>query len=206
LPPVAKEAPQARASREVEFLVAAVRRFLDANAPPPDSTRIDLPTTLSLTIAHSIVPIVYRVMKELGDPSAEVFRSTFDDDARFSLALAAELCAIAEQLQDRGIPFLPLKGPMLSQRLHGDPAIRASGDLDILIQPGDVLAVRDLLIGTGYRVASPTHWPGDSACLKSRECELLMAHREHQLTVDLHWRILPWYFASGFDESSVWNA
>ncbi len=185
-----------------------MRHFLDPEVAAPERAGIDPQETLRLAIAHAIVPMVYRTLQETTatDELAEIFRRAFEDDLHFSLALAGELCTVADLLAAHNLEFVPLKGPLLSQRLYGDVAVRTSGDVDILIQPRDVLAVRDLLLAQGHRIASPMHWSSDSACLKSRECELLMVHRTRPLAVDLHWRIVPWYFASAFDSSTVWKS
>ncbi|HKM99172.1 MAG TPA: nucleotidyltransferase family protein [Candidatus Binataceae bacterium] len=202
------DSPQYPVSREAAFLAAAVRRFLDPEAAAPDPVGIDPGETLRLAIAHSIVPMVYRTLQESTTTHelAGIFRPAFEEDLHSSLALGGELCAIADLFATHSLEFVPLKGSLLSRRLYGDLAVRVSGDIDVLIQPHDVLAVRDLLLAQGYRIASPLHWSCDSACLRSRECELLMVHRTRPLTVDLHWRIVPWYFASAFDSASVWKS
>ena len=42
---------------------------------------------------------------------------------------------LLSRLRDRGVPAVPLKGVILSERLYGDPAIRQSRDIDILVEP-----------------------------------------------------------------------
>jgi len=199
--------PQYPANREAVFLAAAVRRFLDKDIPPPDPEKIDPEQTLRLAVAHAVVPMVYDTVREAAPDHrlALMLRPAFENDARFSLALAGELRTIGRLLAEHEVAFVSLKGPLLSQRLYGDPAVRSPGDVDLLLHPGDIIGARDLLIAHDYRIASPLHWSGDAACLKSRECELLMVHRERQLAIDLHWRILPRYFPSAFDRIEVWN-
>ncbi|MGO9454106.1 MAG: nucleotidyltransferase family protein, partial [Candidatus Binataceae bacterium] len=203
-----KDSPQYSVSREAAFLVVSVRHFLDPEVAAPERAGIDPQETLRLAIAHAIVPMVYRTLQETTTTGelAEIFQRAFEDDLHFSLALAGELCTVADLLTAHNLEFVPLKGPLLSQRLYGDVAVRTSGDVDIFIQPRDVLEVRDLLLAQEYHIASAMHWSSDSACLKSRECELLMIHRTRPLAVDLHWRIVPWYFASAFDSSMVWKS
>ncbi len=199
--------PQYPASREAAFLAAAVRRFLDREAPQPDPGNVDLQQILRLAVAHAVVPMVYDVMREVaaGHPLAEMLRPAFENDVRFSLALAGELRTIARLFVEHEVAFVSLKGPLLSQRLYGNPAVRSPGDVDLLVRPGDMLRARDLLIEHGYCIASPMHWSGDAACLRSRECELLMVHRTRRLAIDLHWRILPRYFPSPFDRIRICN-
>ena len=193
-------------SREAEFLLAAVRRFFHPEDPPPNPSGLDFDELTRLSYPHAVTPILYRALASvpLPDHVAQSFRSALEKNTRWNLALSAELCALAELFKDHEIAFVPLKGPLLSQQLYGDLSMRASGDLDWLVHRRDVLRVRDILIARGYRVESTLHWPCDSACLRCREEEISLFDESRSLNVDLHWRILPSYFASAFDYEEVW--
>lgn len=191
--------------RETIAIAAAVRHFLDPGRHPPDWSGTDPDKALRIAIAHAVAPIVFRASGDTPEVAGH-FRAAALEDSRFDLALSAELCTLAEILGDGGIAFITLKGPALSRRLYGDPGIRASADLDVLVRPGDLLAARDLLSRNGYDIVGALHWDSDSACMRSRECELLMEHRERGITIDLHWRILPSYFASPFDRFEPWDS
>jgi hypothetical protein len=195
-------------SREAEFLLAAVRRFFHPEDPPPDPSGLDFGELTRLSYAHAVTPILYRVLASvpLPDQVAQSFRAVLEENTRWNLALSAELCGLAELFTDHEIAFVPLKGPLLSQQLYGDLSMRASGDLDWLVHRRDVLRVRDLMIARGYRVESTLHWPCDSACLRCREQEISLLDESRSLNVDLHWRILPSYFASAFDYVEVWQS
>jgi len=58
-----------------------------------------------------------------------------------------------------------LKGPLLSWYLYGELGARSSGDIDLLVKPGDLLRIRDLLLSRGFRVANTLHlgWICDMA-------------------------------------------
>ena len=194
-------------SREGEFLVAAVRRFFRPEDPPPDPTGIDWRELMRLSSDHAVTPMVYRALASVSIPTdaARSLRAAFEQNTRWNLALSAELCRLAELFKEQEIAFVPLKGPALGEQLYGDLAMRCSGDLDWLVHPRDVLRVRDVLLAKGYRVNSSLHWPCDSALLRCREAELSLVD-EHSLSIDLHWQILPSYFASAFDHEEVWQA
>ena len=49
-----------------------------------------------------------------------------------------------------GVPVCALKGPALSARLYGDPAVRSSMDLDLLIAPQDLDRAVSLMNQLGY--------------------------------------------------------
>ena len=195
-------------SRECEFLLAAVRRFFHPDDPPLDPGGVDWSKLMHLSVSHAVTPMLYRALRSLPIPTAaaENFRAAFERNTQWNLMLSAELCALAELFQQHEIAVVPLKGPSLSQQLYGDLSMRASSDLDWLVHRRDLLRVRDLLTSRGYRVASPIHWPCDSAFLRDREAEISLTDESRSLNIDLHWRIMPGYFASAFDHQNVWDS
>jgi hypothetical protein len=194
--------------RECEFLVAALRRFFHPEDPLPDQSGLNWGELMRLSSAHAVTPMLYRTLSSVEIPqhAAQAFRSAFEENARWNLALSAELCGLSELFKEHAVAFVPLKGPLLSQQLYGDLSMRSSADLDWLVLPRDVLVIRNVLTARGYRVGSPLHWPCDSACLRSRESEISLVDKARFLSVDLHWRILPNYFASAFDYEEVWQS
>jgi hypothetical protein len=193
-------------SPEAVFLLTAVRRFFEPNSPSPDAQDVDVARLRAMAVSHAVIPIVYRTLQASAIADCADLRSQSEACAREGLRLTAELCAISDLLGRERIAFVPLKGPILSQRLYGDVSMRAYGDLDLLIHRDDVTRARDLLLRDGYQVASSLHWQCDSAFTRSRECELHMIHRERDTSIDLHWRILPGYFPSAFDRIDPWHA
>src|SRR6267378_1376869 len=73
----------------------------------------------------------------------------------FTLRLTAELFRILEQFTSEGIGALVVKGPVLAVRAYGDPAMRAYGDLDLLVRPRDIRRATELMIAAGYDAAVP---------------------------------------------------
>ena len=195
-------------NRDSEFMLASVWRFFHPEDPPPDITGINWRELMRLATAHAVTPILYRALGSLPLPEHEAqhFRAAFEANARWNLALSGELCKLADLLNEHKIAFVPLKGPVLSQQLYGDLSMRASADLDWLVHRRDVLRVRDVLSTRGYRVGSPIHWPCDSACLRCREAEISLVDESGLFGIDLHWRIMPSYFASAFDYEEVWQS
>ena len=53
-------------------------------------------------------------------------------------------------LAARGLPAVPLKGPVLAERLYASPALRPSSDLDVLVLPADLEAAVAALEAGGY--------------------------------------------------------
>ena len=48
------------------------------------------------------------------------------------------------------LPVIPLKGPVLAERLYGNPALRAYGDLDLLVRRRDLAQAEALLTGLAF--------------------------------------------------------
>jgi glycosyltransferase involved in cell wall biosynthesis len=101
------------------------------------------------------------------------------------LRLSAELTEIVAALRDRGIPALPYKGPTLAARLYHNLALRASGDLDIVVRRADVPLARALLVERGYQPMHPVDADRLPFMLASRYSETMV--RPDVAQVELHW-------------------
>ena len=109
-----------------------------------------------------------------------------------ALELTREFLEITDALRENGIEFIPLKGPLLSYRLHGDSTVRYFGDADILVALESVDKAAEVLTGMGYLPTSGS-WPVNSRkrrILTTHANELEFRHTVKQLTVELHWRLL----------------
>jgi len=186
--------------------VAALRHFLNPKSTLPDAGKIRWNTLLDLAKAHAVTPMLYAALREvpLPDDIAAELRARFQNSVQWSLTQSAELARLTALLEENDITSISLKGPLLSRYLYGELGARSSGDIDLLVKPGDLLLIRDLLLSRGYRVANTLHWNSDSAYLRSRENEISFGSPSG-VSIDVHWRILPRYFASPFDELDVWR-
>src|ERR1051326_5135860 len=104
---------------EPAFLIAAVRHFLDAEAPLPDAENVDWASVLRLANAHTVAPMLYTAFREVPIPDgvAEHLRSAFETSARWSLAQSGELTRLVRIFEEKGIPVVALKAP----RSRGPP-------------------------------------------------------------------------------------
>ena len=67
-----------------------------------------------------------------------------------SVAIKERLKACAPLFSQSEIPYAVIKGAVLSQALYGDPLIRTSGDIDVLIRREDADRTKQLLIANGF--------------------------------------------------------
>ena len=59
-----------------------------------------------------------------------------------------ECAAVFKELED--IPYAVIKGAVLSERIYGSPAMRKSGDIDLLVAPDNLDAVKKILTNHGF--------------------------------------------------------
>lgn len=74
---------------------------------------------------------------------------TVQDKMR-DMAKVAEFIKITDKLKDKGIKFISLKGPLLSQRLYNDTTYRRYRDFDFLFDQEDAERAYDVLVESGY--------------------------------------------------------
>jgi hypothetical protein len=63
---------------------------------------------------------------------------------------SSELRSVLGEFAKRSIPVLPLKGPLLAERLYGSTALRACRDLDLLVSENDLARAEEILTECGY--------------------------------------------------------
>ena len=91
-------------------------------------------------------------------------------------------------LADAGVDRLVLKGAPLSQRLYGNPLLRGSVDVDLLVAPADARSAEKALLRAGWRLHPAEVEGGPGAvirrCLKDRTLV------GPDGPVELHWRLV----------------
>lgn len=156
---------------------------------------LDWELFFKLTMHHRVYPSIYLKLKELDDPliprqiinrlHQEYKKNTFQ-----MLYLSGEMEQLSKLLTENQIRLLFLKGPVLAADLYGDPSLRTSKDLDVLISIHDLKKVEDLLLHAGYqreKDGEPSvlnHW-------KWREHHLSYIHPDKGIQIELHWRLHP---------------
>jgi hypothetical protein len=111
-----------------------------------------------------------------------------------ALGQSAELLRLCRLFTGAGIFYVPLKGIFLSEEIYGDPCIRSSVDLDILIHPEYVETAETLLLNNGYRNKLVFH------SLSRKQKNFIIETLPHQqysndsvsVSVELHWKSYLW--------------
>jgi hypothetical protein len=138
-------------------------------------------------------------MREAGVEPPEEVAGRADTALRMARAAAvdAELSTLraVAALGDAGIRALPLKGPILARELYGDPGLRPSIDVDILVAPDALDPGGATLAQLGYRLDGRTQWEDGRPLLHTRHVH------ERLPAIELHWRVH--WFDSGFSQAML---
>ena len=96
--------------------------------------------------------------------------------------LRGALRPIADSFGD-DVPFLLLKGQPLQEILYEGRYLRPTGDIDLLVLPGDIEAARRRLVALGYR----SKWAeGPRMWVHNQEPFI---HGDHGIIAELHWSV-----------------
>jgi hypothetical protein len=95
--------------------------------------------------------------------------------------------ALLAALTDAGIDHLVFKGPVLTEVVYGNPALRAYTDLDVLVHRADLEGTEAVLAGLGYAQRYEELRPGARTAFGSEDAwgKTVGALDVH---IDLHWK------------------
>jgi hypothetical protein len=116
---------------------------------------VDADSFIGLAEAHGVLGHFTDVLA--GIPGIQI-PSSFLDSLRLhrrvhllsNLAMTGELFRILEPLRQSEIECVVVKGPVLSLRAYGDPAVRQYADLDLLLRQKDIPRAAGILVDAGY--------------------------------------------------------
>ena len=89
-----------------------------------------------------------------------------------------------------GIRMLSMKGPLLSMELYGDPGMRTSKDLDLMVSPEDLSRAGEVLKGLGYELEQN---PCATTPLRHKYYNLIENEKHEvyfrgEICIELHWQ------------------
>jgi hypothetical protein len=160
---------------------------------------LDWPRLLRLAQHHRLVPLVaWNLTAAFGDglatapPILDELRTLTSANTYRALSGLSELRRLLHEFEASCIPVRVLKGVPLAKAVFGDISLRATGDIDLLIDPDErnILAADRILRASGYRGLF------DLQRLTPRRLAFYIAHwkdiayrnPETGFEVDLHWR------------------
>jgi hypothetical protein len=197
---------------EEQILVCVARRSLDAaNA---DSLRellaedLDWKYLLATAHRHCLFPLLNLHLNSAAQslvPPEVMGRLERDNhqNTRSNLFLTGELLKVLALLEENGIRAVAFKGPTLALQAYGDVGLRQFGDLDILVQRKDILKVKELLIGSGYK-PTLTLTSAQEAALLRFDCAYNFDN-ERGVMLDVHWNFAERHFSFDLDVGRLWE-
>jgi hypothetical protein len=181
-------------------LAAALEQFDEA----------DWTTFIERALAHGTTSLVCRNLLALDVEflPAELMAACEAHLAASEAAAVRALTQLAEvidALAANGIDALPYKGPILALQAYGDPAVRESRDLDLLIRQDDLWNALAVLGRLGYR--------SDSILgLRPRRIADYYAYNGHdilfaqdKLPIEPHWALAPRTFCTELDTARIFD-
>ncbi len=186
----------------------ARRRTGELLAEPLDWVRL-----VRLALHHKVTPLLYRALaRRVGVPVEirDALRRHQAEQGRHVLALLTELQDLLDGFERQGIPAVPFKGPALAELAYGSVSARLSGDLDLLVRPGDVERVAAGLEARGY-VEQTRHRTGrpldaaEDAWYRHVQAEYVYLRPRDGMVVEPHWTLAPRPLAVELDMAGIWQ-
>jgi hypothetical protein len=176
-----------RAEEELVLLMAGTR----SRRAAPRFDAVDWSALLADLEYQRLVPLLGgRIVEAAGAAAPSDFARAVSDATRSAHDAGALLelttLRIATALEAAGVANVPLKGPLLARALHGDPGMRYSRDVDVLVARHDLGRAVDALAPLGWRPE-----PGQAA---DPVLHISLIHEAGLPDIELHWRV-HWYEA-----------
>ncbi|HEX2724888.1 MAG TPA: nucleotidyltransferase family protein, partial [Beijerinckiaceae bacterium] len=130
----------------------------DGGASPPSGS-IDWGEVLRLARRHRVQSLVARGLERLGIEAPAGIRQDARRIVEDNLRAADECARLADRFAAGGIDLLFVKGLSLSKLAYGDPFIKMSADIDLLVEAAELVGAAALLEELGYRRQVPTRSP-----------------------------------------------
>jgi len=184
---------------ELRLLLSCLRAFAGRDEGHRINTltrmAIDWDVFISLVDRHRTSSPAYRSLNRLAvnnipEPVLNRLRERFHRNTQRVLAKTAELVRIVKRFEQKGIPVLPLKGPVLALLVYDDLGSRHVGDLDIMVPPESVEKAEDVLVQQGYKRIHPDFHltPKQHSIYLQNNHHFGYFCQERGIRVELHWR------------------
>jgi hypothetical protein len=139
---------------------------------------------------HRVEPLVAHGLAAAGLPVPAPLEAAVFHHRAVSLRDIGETLRIAAALDDAGIVHCFLKGAPLGVRAYGNPLLKRSWDIDLLVLPADVVRAAAVLATLGSTPRLPPRPLDDEEFARwsvvSKEAEFSLPRGG---TLELHWRV-----------------
>lgn len=161
-----------------------------SDLPAPDIRGVSdrlLTAICDVALAHRVGGCVHQVLgtSAAADGPLAVLAAERWAATSHHLTTVRTLRAVGRALDDAGVPWLVMKGPVLAAHVYGDPGLRTSGDLDLLVPRSSFAAAVGALEAAGWSLLF-RNWP---LIWRARAGELPLGDDGGRLVLDLHWHL-----------------
>ena len=163
---------------------------------------------LAMAHRHRVIPLLSRALRRVAPADVptsvlETLRAEGAAIARRNLLLTRELLSLLKRFDEHGIRAVPIKGPVLAMLAYQDVSLRQFGDLDMLLNAGDVARARALLEAEGYIPKFQLAAPQEDAFITYQH-DYPLYHSGKDIVLELHSGIKPKFYAISLDHKDLW--
>lgn len=154
---------------------------------------------IELTGKHRLFPLVNQVFYHFQDHIPNEVKDEISRKAsrnlKLMMKLAGELNLIHDLFSTHNIPFISLKGPLMSIQFYGDYSSRQTRDLDILIHEKDIELVIGILSEIGYQLKDQYFLKNNEkrALFMKRENHVRLFHPGKNILIEIHWAVSKYF-------------
>jgi hypothetical protein len=124
------------------------------------------------------------VADRLPKPLVEYLRQEYLRNYQRNLAFEGEVKQLLDSFRAADLPLIVLRGVMMSERVFGNPALRTSNDIDILIRRRDLPRIKETVRELGF-VQDPRSL--DDAYYERHHLHLPYLKQERLVLLEIHW-------------------
>lgn len=160
-----------------------------------EATRGGTPLVRALVPVNGFLPLLAWNLQRTGAPLDQRLQTHFRS-ARLTEELRWRryrgICEAAFRLLNEAeVPFIGLKGAVVSERVYPLPMLRHSDDIDVLLHERDLGRASEVLLRAGWR-------PRRAPVLKGVQHVPPLVH-ESDVPIELHWRLMIPYYTIPYD-------
>ncbi len=121
---------------------------------------LDWDAVVALSRRHRVQGLVWNALAQQADRLTAHAKDALSGDARSiaatNLAIAGECRELHQCFEQANIPLLFIKGLTVGALAYRSPLLKMGWDIDLLIDPGDLDAAAELLVGRGFTLRIPS--------------------------------------------------
>jgi hypothetical protein len=176
--------------------------LLSRVTPSPDALRdagvilrsngcpIDYDVMVKLAAMNGVTPLLYHNLKAFDFVPENVMNRLKNDylvTVSENVRRAREMVEIITLLTKGGVEAIPLKGPVASDLIFGNPGLYPCRDIDILVKPSDLERTMKALLDEGFRESAL-----DQKDMLQTSYHLLLI--KERTVLEVHWTLAFRYF------------